>query len=175
MKLFTAALFLAIAAQNQTPANSVELPNLRGVADIALTDGHSCQTEEGKRCFTSSTALDSHKCCAGLTCVNDAFVAWQSRGAYNGFCKADETAPQQQPRSSSGGGGGVDVCHKFFQMKINCDGEDGEGGDLSKCTRNEAYQELEGANCNVKCGLNFAKGVYLCSNGGDEDEDEEDQ
>jgi hypothetical protein len=60
-------------------------------------------------------------------------------------------------------------------MKINCDAEDGEGGDLSKCTSNEAYQELEGANCNVKCGWNFAKRVYLCSNGGDEDEDEEDQ
>eukprot|EP00985_Skeletonema_marinoi_P003524 scaffold1512_cov219-Skeletonema_marinoi.AAC.4 len=172
MKLFT-ALFLAIAAQNQTPANSVELPNLRGVADIALTDGHTCQKGEGKRCSTSSTAADSHKCCAGLTCEASAFVAWHSHGTYNGFCVADETAPQPQPRSSSGGGG--DVCHNFFQMKINCDGEDGEGGDLSKCTSNEAYQELEGANCNVKCGLNFAKGVYLCSNGGDEDEDEEDQ
>eukprot|EP00577_Skeletonema_sp_RCC1716_P026000 CAMPEP_0113434582 /NCGR_PEP_ID=MMETSP0013_2-20120614/35675_1 /TAXON_ID=2843 ORGANISM="Skeletonema costatum, Strain 1716" /NCGR_SAMPLE_ID=MMETSP0013_2 /ASSEMBLY_ACC=CAM_ASM_000158 /LENGTH=169 /DNA_ID=CAMNT_0000324611 /DNA_START=34 /DNA_END=544 /DNA_ORIENTATION=+ /assembly_acc=CAM_ASM_000158 len=169
MKLFTAALSLAIAAQNQTPANSVELPNLRGVADIALTDGHTCQKGEGKRCSTSSTAADSHKCCAGLTCEASAFVAWHSHGTYNGFCVADETALNHNHEAQAA------VAATFATNSINCDGEDGEGGDLSKCTSNEAYQELEGANCNVKCGLNFAKGVYLCSNGGDEDEDEEDQ
>eukprot|EP00984_Skeletonema_dohrnii_P024945 scaffold14090_cov83-Skeletonema_dohrnii-CCMP3373.AAC.1 len=87
---------------------------------------------------------------------------------------ADETAPQ--PRSGSSSSGGGDVCHKFFQMKINCSADlDNTMGDLSKCTSNEAYQELAGANCNVKCNWNFAKGVYLCGNGGDEDEDEENQ
>eukprot|EP00984_Skeletonema_dohrnii_P028900 scaffold19105_cov71-Skeletonema_dohrnii-CCMP3373.AAC.1 len=115
MKLFT-ALFLAISAHNQSPANAVELPNLRGVADIALTDGETSGESRGHhvgvgqpicrketdQCSTSTTTSANLQCCnvgqrgttQALTC-NPADI---SSLIYDGICVAasapgEDTAP----------------------------------------------------------------------------------
>jgi len=111
MKLFTAALSLAIAAQNQTPANSVELPNLRGVAGIALTDGETSGESYGpvgaptcrkltQWCSTSTTTPAQSQCCdigqlettQKLTC-NPADI---SNPHYDGICGVEASAPGEE-------------------------------------------------------------------------------
>ena len=114
MMLFT-ALFLAIAAQNQTPANAVELPNLRGVAGIALTDGET-SGESGRsgygpsgappcrkkteQCSTITTTPAQQQCCdvgqrgttETLTC-NLSSVVSSNSFIYDGTCGVAASAP----------------------------------------------------------------------------------
>ncbi|KAK1737692.1 hypothetical protein QTG54_011464 [Skeletonema marinoi] len=106
MKLFT-ALFLAIAAQSQTPANAVELPNLRGVAGIALTDGET-SGESGRSgygpvgastcrkktqwCSTSTTTPAQFQCCDIGTCI----PADISNPHYDGICGVEASAPGEE-------------------------------------------------------------------------------
>jgi hypothetical protein len=108
MKLFTAALSLAIAAQNQTPANSVELPNLRGVAGIALTDGETsgesgrpfgiptCR-KETQWCSTSTTTPAQFQCCDIGTCI----PADISNPHYDGICGVAASASGEDTARSS--------------------------------------------------------------------------
>eukprot|EP00984_Skeletonema_dohrnii_P013654 scaffold5665_cov92-Skeletonema_dohrnii-CCMP3373.AAC.2 len=221
MKLFT-ALFLAIAAHNQSPANAVELPNLRGVAGIALTDGETSGESRGHvgvgrpicrkvtdQCSTITTTPAYLQCCdigqrgttETLTCNYSSTVV---SSIYNGICgvaasaPGEETTPfldlEEATRYNKNGAACVgivddrcstaqnaqpqhkccssvsmdltcakndtvtnptfdgkcvdatdDVCHDFAQMKINCDGDDGEG-DFSKCTSHWAYPDAD-AHC----------------------------
>lgn len=91
--------------------------NLRGVVaaltdeidSVALTNGESrygttgapsCKTAT-KWCSTSLTALDSHMCCANLTCKVDDSVKAQGLGTFNGVCET-----QGPPHSKTAPGGG---------------------------------------------------------------------
>ena len=119
MKLFT-ALFLAISAHNQSPANAVELPNLRGVVGIALTDGET-SGESGRsgygphgappcrkkteQCSTSTTTSAQFQCCdvgqlettQKLTC-NPADI---SNPHYDGICGVAASASGEDTARSS--------------------------------------------------------------------------
>ena len=184
MKLFT-ALFLAIAAQNQTPANAVELPNLRGVAGIALTDGETsgvaasapgeettpflnledvarynkngaaCVGSVDHHCSTAQDAKPQHKCCNSVS--------------MDLTCAKNDTVtgPTFDGKCVDASD---DVCHDFHEMKINCDGEDG-GEDFSKCTSHWAYPDAD-ANCHFICQWHFDRKEHTCSrHGGGEDEE----
>ena len=187
MKLFTAALSLAIAAQNQTPANSVELPNLRGVAGIALTDGETsgvaasapgeettpflnledvarygkngaaCVGSVDHHCSTAKDAKPQHKCCNSVS--------------MDFTCEKDDTVT-----SSTFDGKCVDasddVCHDFAQMKINCDADlDRDVKDVTKCRDHWGFQKLAGAGCHVICQWHFDRQEHICVLGGGEDEE----